>query len=146
MRLDSVLTFKQAISSSSLTSAVATAAPSAITPSVHWEPDRPDPYVCEYLGLNGCWEPSEPEEGPPYMHDGKFPKRSKTCSVPAGGNPVGDDASAILKAFSDCKEDGHIIFENTTYYIGTIMNTTGLRDVDIEVRGTLLWDTNVCKK
>ncbi|USW56092.1 Putative glycoside hydrolase, family 28, pectin lyase/virulence factor [Septoria linicola] len=105
--------------------------------------DRYDPYVCECLGLNGCWSPSEVQEGPPYSHDEPWPERSKTCNVPAGGDPNGDDAPAILKAFADCKEDGHIVFENTTYYIGTIMNTTGLKDVTVELRGTMLWDTNI---
>lgn len=105
--------------------------------------DRYDPYVCECLGLNGCWSPSEVQEGPPYSHDETWPKRSKNCTVKAGGDPEGDDAPAILKAFEDCKEDGHIIFQNTTYYIGTIMNTTGLKDVTIELKGTMLWDTNI---
>lgn len=73
----------------------------------------------------------------------EFPKRSKTCIVPAGGDPNGDDAPQILEAFRVCGNDGHIVFENTTYYIGTIMNTTGLKDVDVEVKGTLLWDTNI---
>lgn len=73
----------------------------------------------------------------------EFPKRSKTCEVPASGDPNSDDAPAILKAFEDCAEDGHIIFSNTTYYISTIMNTTGLKDVDVEIRGTMLWDTNI---
>ncbi|KAF7190679.1 Alpha-L-rhamnosidase rgxB [Pseudocercospora fuligena] len=117
-------------------------APPIQTPSTQWEPDRYDPYVCEYLGQNGCWFPSEVQEGPPYMGD-EFPKRSKTCIVPAGGDPDGDDAPQILEAFRVCGNDGHIVFDNTTYYIGTIMNTTGLKDVDVEVKGTLLWDTNI---
>ncbi|CAK4032292.1 glycoside hydrolase family 28 [Lecanosticta acicola] len=72
----------------------------------------------------------------------EFPRRSKKCVVPAGGDPKGDDAPAILAAFKECREDGHIVLSNTTYYISTIMNTTGLRDVDLELRGTMLWDTN----
>jgi hypothetical protein len=63
--------------------------------------------------------------------------------VPAGNDPDGDDAPAILGAFADCKTDGHIVFENTTYYVGTVMNTTGLTDVDIEVQGTLLWSDDI---
>ena len=77
------------------------------------------------------------------MHSGEWPVRSKMCSVEAGDDPHGDDAPAILKAFADCKEDGHIVFENTTYYVRTVMNTTGLKNVDVEVKGTLLWSADV---
>jgi polygalacturonase len=72
-----------------------------------------------------------------------WPKRSKKCIVPAQDDPQGDDSAAIIKAFGDCGQDGHIIFENTTYHISSIMNTTGLRDVDIEVRGRLIWSTDI---
>lgn len=109
----------------------------------HWTPDRPDPYVCEYLGLNGCWQPSEPSEGPPYSHDGHWPKRSKICVVNAHHDPAKDDAPAILGAFAECRSDGHIIFDDTTYHIRTVMNTTGLRDVSIELRGTLKWSDDI---
>lgn len=72
-----------------------------------------------------------------------WPSRSKQCIIAANGDPNGDDSPAILDAFSTCAQDGHIIFQDTAYYISKIMNTTGLRDVDIEIRGTLLWDTNI---
>lgn len=121
-----------------------TALPFPSTPAEHWTPsDRADPYVCEYLGENGCWEPSLPGGGAPYSHDGDWPERSKTCVVKAGGDPKGDDAPAILAAFYDCKHDGHIVFEATTYYVGTVMNTTGLQGVNIEINGTLLWSDDI---
>lgn len=126
------------------TEPVTTAAlPGSETPPDHWTPDRYDPYVCEYMGENGCWQPSEPGNGPPYSHDGNWPTRSKTCVVKPGNDPNGDDTPAILAAFSDCKQDGHIVFEDNTYYVGTVMNTTGLRDVDIELKGTMLWSTDI---
>ncbi|KAK5082513.1 hypothetical protein LTR70_008206 [Exophiala xenobiotica] len=128
---------------SSLAPVTTLAPPGSDTPSHHWTPERPDPYVCEYLGENACWQPPYGGEGPPYSHDGNWPTRSKTCSIPALNNPQGDDSPAILAAFNECKRDGHIIFENTTYYIGIVMKTTGLKDVDIEVKGTLLWSTNI---
>lgn len=77
------------------------------------------------------------------MHSGEWPKRNKICTVIGGGDPQGDDTPSILEAFAACREDGHIIFENMTYYVGTVMNTTGLKNVDIEVKGTLLWSTDV---
>ena len=125
-------------------SVTTTALPFPSTPAEHWTPsDRPDPFVCEYLGENNCWQPSHPGGGAPYSHDGEWPKRSKNCVVKACGKPDGDDAPAILAAFDDCKTDGHIVFENTTYYVRTVMNTTGLQHVDIEVNGTLLWSDDI---
>ncbi|SMQ50721.1 unnamed protein product [Zymoseptoria tritici ST99CH_3D7] len=111
--------------------------------SQEWQNDRYDPYVCEALGHNGCWAPSEPGGGPPYMGPKSWPKRSKECIVPSKDDPTHDDAPAVIKAFQDCCHDGHIIFENKTYHIGSVMNTTGLKDVDIEVRGLLKWSTNI---
>ncbi|KAF2112713.1 exo-polygalacturonase [Lophiotrema nucula] len=55
----------------------------------------------------------------------------------------GDDTPAILSAFTDCKENGHIIFSNTTYHVGQVMNTTGLKDTDIELKGTMVWSTDI---
>ncbi|KAK4497820.1 hypothetical protein PRZ48_010474 [Zasmidium cellare] len=130
-------------SASALATGTSTQASTVDTAAATCQTDRPDPYVCECLGLNGCWAPSEPGTGGPYTHDGNWPKRSKKCKVEACRDPNGDDAPAILRAFDECKEDGHIIFENTTYYIGTVMNTTGLKDVDVEVKGTLLWNTDI---
>jgi hypothetical protein len=125
-------------------SVTTTALPFPSTPAEHWTPsDRPDPFVCEYLGENNCWQPSHPGGGAPYSHDGEWSKRSKTCVVKACGKPDGDDAPAILAAFDECKSDGHIVFENTTYYVRTVMNTTGLQHVDIEVNGTLLWSDDI---
>lgn len=105
-------------SASALATGTATPASTFDGVAATCQTDRPDPYVCECLGLNGCWEPSEPGEGPPYMHDGNWPKRSKTCKVKPCNDPNGDDSPEILKAFADCKEDGHIIFEVRTELIG----------------------------
>jgi galacturan 1,4-alpha-galacturonidase len=58
-------------------------------------------------------------------------------------DPKLDDAEAIRSAFEDCGKDGHVIFENTTYYIGSTLNTTGLQNVDVEIKGTLLWSTDI---
>jgi len=70
------------------------------------------------------------------------PERTKTCIVQAANDPTVDDAPAIQKAFSDCKENARIVFEDTTYNIFTVMNTTGLRNVDVEVQGTLKWNND----
>lgn len=118
-------------------------APEPVRTTALPSPTGEDFYTCVSEGHNGCWTPSLPSGGSPYMHDGQWPTRSKKCVVKAGGDPKGDDAPAILDAFTQCKSDGHIIFENTTYYVGTVMNTTGLQGVDVEVNGTLLWSDDV---
>ncbi|KUI67568.1 Alpha-L-rhamnosidase rgxB [Cytospora mali] len=71
----------------------------------------------------------------------------RTCVVQPG--PQGSDsAPAIIQAFSDCGHNdgpnrGKVVFLNDTYLVKSVMNTTGLRNVDIELHGTLLWDTNI---
>lgn len=62
----------------------------------------------------------------------------KVCTVPAAGSETIDDAPAVLKAFSDCGHGGKILFQNTTYHINSVMNTTGLENCEVDLRGTLL--------
>jgi len=96
------------------------------------DPDPPVPWIPKYAGGH-----------PPYFHDRTTIKpKSKTCNVKSG-DPSGDDTKAILAAFSDCKENGHVVFANTTYYVGQPMTTTGLKNVDIELLGTLEWSKDV---
>ncbi len=120
-----------------------TALPGTVTPRDHWRPNRPDKYVCEYLGGNGCWQPKIVQEGPPCsgFEQTRSP-RTKKCVVQAGNDPSKDDAPAIREAFAECHEDGHVIFDNTTYYVHIVLNTTGLRNVDVEVLGTLSWNNS----
>jgi len=60
-----------------------------------------------------------------------------TCTITPSLNGS-DDAPAILSAFKKCGKDGTIVFQNHTYTINSIMNTTGLSNVNIEIHGTLL--------
>lgn len=62
----------------------------------------------------------------------------KTCIVKAGGNASIDDAPAIISAFSKCGQNGKVIFSNTTYHVNTVMNTTGLKNCQVDLQGTLL--------
>ena len=62
----------------------------------------------------------------------------KICKVPAGGSETIDDAPAIRRAFRECNHGGKIVFQNTTYHVNTVLKTTGLVDVDIDLYGTLL--------
>ncbi|KAJ6597963.1 pectin lyase fold/virulence factor [Mycena sp. CBHHK59/15] len=52
-----------------------------------------------------------------------------------------DDSPAIVEVFSLCGQGGRIEFLNETYWIEKVMNTTGLNDAVIDLRGTLLWST-----
>jgi hypothetical protein len=61
---------------------------------------------------------------------------AKTCTIPANEDGT-DDAPAIIKAFKRCKKDSTIIFQNTTYNIGTVMNLKGLDNVRIDIQGRL---------
>jgi hypothetical protein len=63
--------------------------------------------------------------------------KNKLCTVKPNLDGS-DDAPAILQAFDLCGKNGHIVFINETYYVNTVMNTTGLENVDIDLYGTLL--------
>ncbi|KAG9533125.1 pectin lyase-like protein, partial [Aureobasidium melanogenum] len=69
-----------------------------------------------------------------------------TCIVKPA--PSGKDSSAnILKAFEGCGQAkaglrNRIVFQNTTYTIASVLETTGLKNVDIELHGTLSWDNS----
>ncbi|PQE07637.1 Alpha-L-rhamnosidase rgxB protein [Rutstroemia sp. NJR-2017a BBW] len=71
----------------------------------------------------------------------------KVCVVePCPGG--GDSAPAIIEAFKECGHNyghnhGTVRFLNETYNIKSVMNTTGLSNVDVDLQGTLLWDQNI---
>ncbi|KAJ3759199.1 pectin lyase fold/virulence factor [Lentinula raphanica] len=59
-----------------------------------------------------------------------------------------DSAPAIIDAFERCgrhnsvKSRGKVIFTNTTYTVSSVMNTTGLSNLDIDLQGTLSWNNS----
>ncbi|KAH8810965.1 galacturan 1,4-alpha-galacturonidase B [Xylogone sp. PMI_703] len=70
-------------------------------------------------------------------------RAKRTCVVPAKGSETIDDAPAILNAFDKCGRGGRVLFQNTTYHINSVMNISSLKDCEIDLRGTLLWGTNI---
>lgn len=68
---------------------------------------------------------------------GTMVKTGSQCILTPGGTGV-DDSAAILDAFAQCGQNGHILFQNTTYHIERVMNTTGLKNCTVDIRGTLL--------
>ncbi|KAF4472576.1 exo-rhamnogalacturonase B [Fusarium albosuccineum] len=69
--------------------------------------------------------------------------KKKTCVVKAGGTNSTDDAPAIIEAFEKCGRGGKVVFRPTTYHVNSILNITGLEDVHIDLKGTLLWSTDI---
>ncbi|KAL2196294.1 glycoside hydrolase family 28 protein [Corynascus similis CBS 632.67] len=53
-----------------------------------------------------------------------------------------DDTPQILEAFSQCGQDGTIVIEEGTYHIRQVMDTMDLRNVSIEIYGTLIWSAD----
>jgi galacturan 1,4-alpha-galacturonidase len=70
-------------------------------------------------------------------HAGHMERRGSECILTPGGTGV-DDSPAILDAFQQCGHNGHIVFQNTTYHIERVMNTTGLVNCVVDIKGTLL--------
>jgi galacturan 1,4-alpha-galacturonidase len=55
-----------------------------------------------------------------------------------------DDAPAIVAAFAECNQhNGKVILTNTTYYINSVMNITGLKNVDLDILGTMIVSSSV---
>ncbi|KAF8318157.1 glycoside hydrolase family 28 protein [Clavulina sp. PMI_390] len=66
---------------------------------------------------------------------------ASTCTLTPTGS---DDAPQIIQAFKTCGQNGVITFPaNQTFNIKQVMNTTGLKNTQINIYGTLLWDTNI---
>lgn len=62
-----------------------------------------------------------------------------TCVVEASGTNSTDDTPAILAAFDECGQGGTITFSaDTTYYVNSVMNVSGLQDAVIDIQGELL--------
>jgi hypothetical protein len=67
-----------------------------------------------------------------------FDRSTYTCTVTANGDGS-DDAQNILDAFTECQTGRTIIFSaDTTYYVNSVLNTTELENVNIEIHGKLL--------
>jgi hypothetical protein len=61
----------------------------------------------------------------------------KICVVKGGQSKDIDDAPAILHAFKECGQHGKVLFNPQTYYVNSVMNVSWLKDVDIDIHGTL---------
>ena len=68
---------------------------------------------------------------------GRVEKDGQICTVVPSADG-GDDSSAIITAFEQCNVDASVVFLNTTYRIERVMKTAGLRNVKVDLGGTLL--------
>ncbi|KAH9204166.1 pectin lyase fold/virulence factor [Leptodontidium sp. 2 PMI_412] len=63
------------------------------------------------------------------------PGRGKVCNVKGG---TSDDSDAILKAFQQCNNGGHVILNTgVVYTVGKALDLRFLKHIDWEIRGTL---------
>jgi galacturan 1,4-alpha-galacturonidase len=54
---------------------------------------------------------------------------------------AGDDTPALLDVFKRCGRDGTISLPDPVYHINRIMNTTNLKNCQIDLKGKLLVST-----
>jgi galacturan 1,4-alpha-galacturonidase len=65
------------------------------------------------------------------------PSRTKTCYVDSNGDGS-DDSQNILKAIHKCNAGGHVVFSaDSTYIIGTALDLTFLKNIDLDIQGTI---------
>lgn len=62
--------------------------------------------------------------------------------VPAGSKAP-DDTPQFLDAFKRCGTDGSITFTEGNFYMGQVMDVINLKNVAIDILGTLTWSTDV---
>ncbi|KAF8063563.1 polygalacturonase [Lyophyllum atratum] len=74
---------------------------------------------------------------------GSVSRRGSACTVHPSSDGISDDAPAIRRAFELCGKNGSILFDQATFHVESVLQTTGLRNVFIDLPGTLLWGTNI---
>jgi hypothetical protein len=88
----------------------------------------------------------------PYKKMHASPKRDNKCVVKSHNDFKTDDSSYILQAVKKCNDGGHVLFpEGTTYVIGTALDLTGLKHIDIgksleQLATDALYPTNANQK
>ncbi|KAK4065073.1 CAZyme family GH28 [Trichoderma aggressivum f. europaeum] len=72
-----------------------------------------------------------------------LPSPQHTCVIPASKDGR-DDAPAIREAFSKCGNNGKVVFQkDTTYSIQTALQLHNLKNVQVDLFGTLEYSTDV---
>lgn len=90
----------------------------------------------------------------PYKPFPSSPPRSRDCYVQSHNDGKTDDSPYILEAINSCNNGGHVIFsQGTNYVIGTALNLTDLKHIDLDIQGyvqftndTDYWQANAFKQ
>jgi hypothetical protein len=68
----------------------------------------------------------------PYKKMHSSPERDRKCVVKSHNDFKTDDSPYVLQAVKKCNDGGHVLFpEGTGYVIGTALDLTGLKHIDI---------------
>jgi galacturan 1,4-alpha-galacturonidase len=62
---------------------------------------------------------------------------------PVDDTAVLDDAPSIREAFDQCGKNGRVIFEPGVFNVGQVLNTTGLVNCDVILKGELRFSTDI---
>jgi len=82
--------------------------------------------------------PKHPHVPPPSP-----PPRGKVCYIKSHNDGVTDDSTFILDALHDCNNGGHAVFtEGTNYLIGTALDLTFLKHIDLDIQGYVLFSND----
>ena len=149
MKLQSVIPFLGLLCGAALADMVKDGSTCTVTPKSvlrkrHGLPEPPSnapraEVVDVHYERQGPYPRADPALGIPEKREPQFP------GFPGGGGGGGgqasadDDTPALLEAFKECGQDGHIILEEGDYMIRQIMDTTNLRNVHIDIYGHLEW-------
>ncbi|KAL5484764.1 hypothetical protein ACEPAI_7406 [Sanghuangporus weigelae] len=71
------------------------------------------------------------------------PESANTVCTITPNPSGGDDSVAIVTTFEQCSRDSIIVLTEGTFHIDRVMVTTGLQNVKIDMKGTLLWSTDL---
>lgn len=64
-------------------------------------------------------------------------RNGKQCIVQTYGDGS-DDSTLVMTALKNCNNGGHVVFApNTTYTVGTALDLTFLKHIDLDVQGTI---------
>lgn len=95
-------------------------------------------YTFAWLSLAHTLHAATLPEGVALAADNPSEQEYEKRCVVAANNDGTDDSPAIIKAFTECQKNGHIVFENTTYNIEKVMSFKDLDHVKVDIRGTLI--------
>ncbi|KAL2108845.1 hypothetical protein VUR80DRAFT_3318 [Thermomyces stellatus] len=100
-------------------------------------------YTFAWLSLAHTLHAATLPEGVALAADNPSEQEYEKRCVVAANNDGTDDSPAIIKAFTECQKNGHIVFENTTYNIEKVMSFKDLDHVKVDIRGTLIWSKDI---